>query len=108
MQQKMDIILIGNPGVAKSFMSKYNAYAAAHAGIKEVFTSIMDLPKHLISAYSDHSLLKKLQYYTTVHMLACDQSCYLPLGRHGSNLFFQVIDIIPSKVRKLSLTIPFR
>jgi len=91
MKQKKDIILIGNPGVGKTFLAKCIAYAATQAGIKVLFTTTMDMINHLISAEADHSLLKKLQYYQSQDLLVCDEIGYLPLGTQGSNLFFQVI-----------------
>jgi DNA replication protein DnaC len=90
-KQRKDIILIGNPGVGKSYLAKCLAYAATQASIKTLFTSAMDMLNHLIAAEADHSLLKKLQYYQSPDLLVCDEIGYLPLGRQGSNLFFQVI-----------------
>ncbi len=90
-RQKMDIILIGNPGVGKSFLAKCIAYAATQASIKVLFTTAMDMINHLIAAEADHSLLKKLQYYKSPALLVVDEIGYLPLGTQGSNLFFQVI-----------------
>jgi len=89
--QGKDIILIGNPGVGKSYIAKCLAYAATQAGISTLFTSAMDMLNHLIAAEADHSLLKKLKYYQAPDLLVCDEIGYLPLGRQGSNLFFQVI-----------------
>ena len=90
-KHRKDIILIGNPGVGKSFLAKAIAYAATQAGIKTLFTSAMDMINHLIAAEADHSLLKKLHYYKSQDLLVCDEIGYLPLGQQGSNLFFQVI-----------------
>ncbi len=90
-QKKRDIILIGNPGVGKSFLAKCIAYAATQAGIKTLFTTTMDMINHLIAAEADHSLLKKLQYYQSQEILVCDEIGFLSLGTQGSNLFFQVI-----------------
>ena len=90
-QQKKDIIMIGNPGVGKSFLAKCIAYAATQSGIKTLFTTAMDMINHLIAAEADHSLLKKLQYYQTQELLAIDEIGYLSLGSQGSNLFFQII-----------------
>ena len=90
-QQKKDIILIGNPGVGKSFLAKCIAYAATQASVKVLFTTTMDMINHLIAAEADHSLLKKLHYYQSPALLAVDEIGYLPLGTQGSNLFFQVI-----------------
>jgi len=63
LKDKMDIILIGNPGVGKSFLAKA----------------------------ADHSLLKKLHPYQSQDLLVIDEIGYLGLGKQGSNLFFQVI-----------------
>jgi DNA replication protein DnaC len=90
-QKHMDIILIGNPGVGKSVLAKTIAYAATQAGIKTLFTSTMDMLNHLIAAEADHTLLKKIKHYATPDLLICDEIGYLPLGRQGSNLFFQII-----------------
>ena len=90
-KQKRDIILIGNPGVGKSFLAKCIAYAATQAAIKTLFTTATDMINHLIAADADHSLLKKLHYYQSQDLLVCDEIGYLPLGQQGSNLFFQVI-----------------
>jgi len=89
--QKKDSILIGNPGVGKSYVAKCIAYAATQAGIKTLFTTATDMINHLIAAEADHSLLKKLHYYQCQDLLVCDEIGYLPLGQQGSNLFFQVI-----------------
>ena len=85
-----DIIFIGNPGTGKSFLAKCIAYAATQAGKKVLFTTAMDMINHLVAAEADHSLLKKLQAYQSQDMLVIEIG-YLPLGRQGSNLFFQVI-----------------
>ena len=90
-QSPKDIILIGNPGTGKTFLSKCIAYAATQAGIKTLFTSTIDMINQLVAAEADHTLLKKLRYYQSQDLLVCDEIGYLPLGKQGSNLFFQVI-----------------
>lgn len=90
-QDKKDIILIGNPGTGKTFLSKCISYAATQAGIKTLFTTAMDMINQLVAAQTDHTLLKKLKYYQSQDILAIDEIGYLPLGKQGSNLFFQVI-----------------
>ena len=107
-RQRKDIILIGNPGVGKSFLAKCLAYAATQAGIKTLFTTAMDMLNHLIAAEADHSLLTKLSFYETPDLLVCDEIGYLPLGRQGSNLFFQVISARHEKKSTIITTnLPF-
>ena len=90
-KHRKDIILIGNPGVGKSFLAKCMAYAATQAGLKVLFTTAMDMINHLIAAEADHTMLKKLQYYQSQELLVIDEIGYLSLGTQGSNLFFQVV-----------------
>jgi len=89
--QKKDVILIGHPGVGKTYLAKCIGYTATQAGIKVLFTTAMDMINQLIAAEADHSLVKKLAYYQSPELLIIDEIGYLPLGSHGSNLFFQVI-----------------
>jgi len=89
--RKKDIIFIGNPGVGKTFLSKCITYAATQNTVKALFTTAMDMINHLIAAEADHSLLKKLHCYQSPDLLVIDEIGYLPLGKQGSNLFFQVI-----------------
>ncbi len=89
--RKKDVILIGHPGVGKTFLAKCIAYTATQAGIKVLFTTAMDMINQLVAAEADHSLVKKLAYYQSPTLLCIDEIGYLPLGPHGSNLFFQVI-----------------
>lgn len=89
--QKKDVILIGHPGVGKTFLAKCIAYTATQAGIKVLFTTAMDMINQLIAAEADHSLVKKLIHYQSPLLLCIDEIGYLPLGPYGSNLFFQVI-----------------
>jgi DNA replication protein DnaC len=106
--EKKDIILIGNPGVGKSFLAKTVAYAATQQGFKVLFTTAMDMINHLVAAESDHSLLKKLHHYACPQLLLIDELGYLPLGTRGSNLFFQVISQRHEKKSTLITTnLPF-
>jgi len=107
-EQKKDIILIGNPGVGKSFLAKCMAYEATIACKKVLFTTAMDMINHLIAAEADKSLLNKLNYYVKPALLICDEIGYLPMGREGSNLFFQVISARHEKKSTIITTnLPF-
>lgn len=107
-RERMDVILIGNPGTGKTFLAQCIAAQACNANIKVLFTSAVDMINHLIAAEADHSLLKKLEYYQSPALLVCDEIGFLPLGQQGSNLFFQVISARHQKKSTILTTnLPF-
>ncbi len=72
------------------------------------FSITMDLINQLVAAKTDHTLLKKLQYYQSQDILVCNEIEYLPLGRQVSNLFFQVISARHEKKSTIITTnLPF-
>ena len=107
-RNRKDIILIGNPGTGKTFLSRCIAYAATQAGMKTLFTTAVDMINQLVASQQDHTLLKKLNYYQSQDLLVCDEIGYLPLGKQGSNLFFQIISARHEKKSTIITTnLPF-
>src|SRR6266581_836221 len=56
-----------------------------------LFTTAMDMLNQLTASQVDHSLVRRLKFYTDPALLICDELGYLALDQQTSNLFYQVI-----------------
>lgn len=90
-RQKSDLILLGNPGVGKTFIMECIALAACRAKLRVHFTTVMDMLNVLLAAQKDYTLGKKLAVYRNPDVLCLDELGYLSLDRQGADLLFQVL-----------------
>ena len=99
-----NIVIIGNPGVGKTFLAKIIGWRACQANQRVLFTTAMDMLNHLSASQVDHSLVRKLKIYTEPSLLVCDELGYLSLDQQTSNLFYQVISTRHSHKRSTVIT----
>jgi DNA replication protein DnaC len=97
-------VIIGNPGVGKTFLAKVIGWRACQANQRVLFTTAMDMLNHLLASQVDHSLVRKLRIYTEPTLLICDELGYLSLDQQTSNLFYQVISTRHSHRRSTIIT----
>jgi DNA replication protein DnaC len=104
LRQGTNLVLIGNPGVGKTFLAKVFGWKACQANKRVLFTTAMDMLNQLSASQVDHSLVRKLKTYTEPTMLICDELGYLALDQQTSNLFYQVISTRHSQKRSTVIT----
>jgi DNA replication protein DnaC len=104
LQQGTNLVLIGNPGVGKTFLAKVFGWKACQANKRVLFSTAMDMLNQLSASQVDHSLVRKLKTYTEPTLLICDELGYLALDQQTSNLFYQVISTRHSQKRSTLIT----
>ena len=103
-KQGTNIILIGNPGTGKTFLSKIIGWKACQANLRVLFTPAMQMLNQLVASQADHSLVRRLKTYTDPTLLVCDELGYLSLDQQTSNLFYQVISTRHAERRSTVIT----
>ena len=104
LQAGTNLVLIGNPGVGKTFLAKIFGWNACQANQRVLFTTAMDMLNQLSASQVDHSLVRKLKAYIEPTLLICDELGYLALDQQTSNLFYQVISTRHSHKRSTIIT----
>ena len=104
LRQGTNIVLIGNPGVGKTFLAKVFGWKACQANQRVLFTTAMDMLNQLLASQVDHSQVRKLKVYTEPTLLLVDELGYLSLDQQTSNLFYQVISTRHSQKRSTIIT----
>jgi len=102
--QGTNVVIIGNPGTGKTFLSKIIGWRACQANQRILFTTAMNMLNQLVASQVDHSLVRKLKVYTDPSLIICDELGYLSLDQQTSNLFYQVISTRHAEHRSTIIT----
>ena len=90
-EEKENIIFIGNSGVGKTHLAVSIGIEAAKHRNSVYFISCHNLMQKLNKAQKENRLDKQLQHLAQYKVLIIDEIGYLPVDHQGSNLFFQLI-----------------
>ena len=104
LKQGTSVVIIGNPGVGKTFLAQILGWRACQANARVLFTTAMDMLNQLLASQVDHSLIRKLKIYTEPAALIVDELGYLALDQQTSNLFYQVISTRHGRKRSTLIT----
>ncbi len=104
LDQGTSVVIIGNPGVGKTFLARILGWRACQSNRRVLFTTAMDMLNHLLAAQVDHSLVRRLKLYTDPALLICDELGYLSLDQQTSNLFYQVVSTRHAHKRSTIIT----
>jgi DNA replication protein DnaC len=92
LERKENVVLLGPPGVGKTHLAISLAIAAAQAGRRVYYGTLVDLISSLEEAKAAGRLTHRLKILTHPSLLVVDEIGYLPISPTGATLFFQLIN----------------
>ena len=93
-KEKENLILYGGVGVGKTYLSKLiGLNAISRFGYKVRVYTVAGLVNQLVDANQKGQLAKLMNQIDKLDLLILDEMGYLPLGKEGAELLFQVISM---------------
>ncbi len=94
LDQGDNLILLGPPGVGKTFIATGLGLEAVHRGYKVSFTTMADLVQVLKTQEITRKSKARLKRIIDSDLLIIDDLMFLAMDRHEGNLFFQLINTL--------------
>ena len=90
-EQRENVILIGNPGTGKTHVATALAIEACHRGKRVRFYRVTELVTQLMEAREERQLLRMKAQLAKLDLLVLDELGYVPASKLGAELLFDVI-----------------
>jgi DNA replication protein DnaC len=90
-ENKANVIFLGEVGLGKSHPSHALGHTACLAGYSVLFTTAIDVITTLTAAQATGRLKTELNRYLKPRLVILDELGYLPIDKHGADLLFQII-----------------
>jgi len=90
-QEKGNIILIGNPGTGKTHLATALGIKACTQGLSVLYVSVPNLVIELKEAMSRHQVAQYKRKFEKVDLVILDELGYVSFDREGSEILFNLI-----------------
>ncbi|WP_271396731.1 IS21-like element helper ATPase IstB [Salinicoccus roseus] len=90
-ENRENVVLIGAPGTGKTHLATGLGRSACEQGYEVRFFRVAQLVEHLEHALRQDKLAAFRKRFEKVDLIVLDEMGYLPFGKEGSELLFQLI-----------------
>jgi DNA replication protein DnaC len=90
-QEKENVLLVGNPGTGKTHLATALGFSACSQGRRVRFFTVTGLVTHLLECREDRALERFHKQLERQHLLILDELGYVPFSKAGAELLFDVV-----------------
>jgi DNA replication protein DnaC len=107
-EEKENVLLVGNPGTGKSHLATALGFAACSQGRRVRFFTVTGLVTHLLECREERSLHRFNKQLERQHLIILDELGFVPFSKVGAELLFDVVSRAYERVSLLVTTnLPF-